>query len=94
LEGPEKGNSAQVAKEEGRIADGGETTADIGDDKDKENNVKACDPIAIHPNPGSDEEHGSASGSEHDLTFHSLFPEHLINPIGRCSNILRATAAP
>ena len=64
LEGPEKGNSAQVAKKEGGITDGGEATADIGDDKDKENNVKACDSIAIHPNPRPDEEHGGASGSE------------------------------
>ena len=64
LERPEKRNPPQVAKKKGRIADGGEATADIGDDKDKEDDMIAGDPIAIHPNPRPNEEHGGSGGSE------------------------------
>ena len=54
----------EVTKKERWITDGGKATADIGDDKDKENDVIAGDPIAIHPNPRPNQEHGGAGGSE------------------------------
>jgi hypothetical protein len=64
VEQPEKRYAAQVTEEERWVADGREGAADVGDDKDEENDVEGADADFIHPDVRPDEDHGGAGGAD------------------------------
>ena len=65
-EGPEKGNPPQVSHEQRGITDRCEASADIADDKDKENrDVGYKLPFAVSPQERSYQKHGGAGCPEY-----------------------------
>ncbi len=60
----QNGHALQIAKEQRRVADGCETTADVRHDEDKEDDVVRGDAIFIHADPWTDEQHRRAGRSQ------------------------------
>ena len=64
VEGPGEGHAPQEAQEQGRVAQGGEQTAAVGDDEDRvQHRVHPVATLLVGGQQGPDEEHGSAGGA-------------------------------
>ena len=65
LQGPEEGHAAQVAQEQGRIAQGREAAADVGNQEDEEDDdVRLVLAPGVGTQQRTDEQHGRTRGAD------------------------------